>query len=243
MCGHRAAFIVGRMKKKIAGLLVLSAVPMLAGMSRMLSLSTGAFELDGNERFAADPWIACLHIIGATAFATLGAFQFVPSLRRGAWHRSAGRVLGVLGIGAALAGTLMALRWAPKAFDSAALNAVRTVVAIAMVTFIVLGFFAARRRQFEAHGAWMLRAYALFLGAGTQFFTAGFTALPFMTPYLSEGLVVASMAAGWIINALVAEWILAGSGQGPFAWRSRGEQRRHSSDPSLRTSRRAERGA
>jgi hypothetical protein len=196
------------MKRKIAGLLLLSAVPMLAGLSRLFSLSTGAFTLDGHERFAADPWMASLHIIGATAFATLGAFQFVPSLRRGAWHRIVGRVLSALGIGAALAGTAMALRWIPKEFDSAALNAIRTVVALAMVTFVVLGFIAARRRHFEAHGAWMLRAYALFLGAGTQVFTAGFTALPFMRPYLSEALSTASMAAGWIINALLAEWIL-----------------------------------
>lgn len=181
---------------------------MIAGVSRLLSLSTGAFTLDGHSRFAADPWTAALHIVGATAFATLGAFQFVPSLRRGAWHRTAGRVLGVLGLGAALAGTSMALRWPPKDFDSAALNSIRLVVALAMVTFIVLGVMAARRRQFEAHGAWMLRAYALFLGAGTQVFTAGFTALPFMTPYMSESLAAATMAAGWLINAAVAEWIL-----------------------------------
>ncbi len=196
------------MNKKIAGLLVLSAVPMLAGLSRLMSLSTGAFTLDGHQRFAADPWMAALHIIGATAFATLGAFQFVPSLRRGAWHRVVGRVLSVLGISAALAGTLMALRWAPKDFDSAALNAVRTVVAVAMVTFVVLGVITARRRQFEAHAGWMLRAYALFLGAGTQVFTAGFTALPFMQPYMSEGLAATSMAARRLINALVAEWML-----------------------------------
>lgn len=181
---------------------------MLAGLSRLLSLSTGAITLDGHERFAADPWMASLHIIGATAFATLGAFQLVPSLRRGAWHRLVGRVLSVLGICAALAGTWMALRWVPKEFDSAALNTIRTVVAFAMVTFIALGFIAARRRRFEAHGAWMLRAYALFLGAGTQVFTAGFTALPFMRPYLSETLNATTMAAGWLINALVAEWIL-----------------------------------
>lgn len=190
---------------------------MLAGLSRLFSLSTGAFTLDGNERFAVDPWTAALHMIGATAFATLGAFQLVPSLRRGAWHRVAGRVLSVLGIVAALAGTWMALRWVPKAFDSAALNAIRTVVAAAMVAFIVLGFIAARRRDFEAHGAWMLRAYALFLGAGTQVFTAGFTALPFMEPYMSEALAATSMAAGWIINALVVEWILWKGRHGPTA--------------------------
>ncbi len=181
---------------------------MLAGLSRVISLSTGAFTLDGHERFAADPWVAALHIIGATSFATLGAFQFVPALRRGAWHRRAGRVLSLLGIGGALAGTVMALRWEPKAFDSASLNAVRFVVAGAMITFIVLGVLAARRRQFEAHEAWMVRACALFLGSGTQFFTAGFTALPFMQPYMSETLTTVTMTAGWVINALVAEWLL-----------------------------------
>lgn len=196
------------MKKRIAGLLVLSAVPMLAGLTRLFSLSTGAPTLDGHDRFAADPWVAALHIVGATAFATVGAFQFVPSLRRGAWHRLAGRVLSVLGIAAAFAGTAMALRWAPKEFDSAALNAIRTVVACAMVAFVVLGVVAARRKRFDEHGAWMLRAYALFLGAGTQVFTAGFTALPFMQPHMNEGLAAASMAAGWLINALVAEWML-----------------------------------
>lgn len=196
------------MKKTIAGLLLLSAVPMLAGVSRLLSLSTGAFALDGNARFAADPWTAALHIIGATAFATVGAFQFVPSLRRGAWHRYAGRALSVLGVCAAIAGTVMAWRWVPKEFDSTALNVIRTVVAVAMVTFVALGVAAARQRRFDAHGAWMLRAYALFLGAGTQFFTAGFTALPFMRPYLSEALMAVTMAAGWAINAVVAEWII-----------------------------------
>lgn len=196
------------MKKKIAGLLLLSAVPMLAGLTRLVALSTGAFTPDGHARFAREPWLAALHIVGATAFATFGAFQFVPSLRRGAWHRIVGRVLSVLGIGAAVAGTLMALRWEPKEFDSAALNSVRVVVAFAMIAFITLGVITARRRDYEAHGAWMLRAYALFLGAGTQVFTAGFTALPFMRPHMSEGLAAASMAAGWIINALVAEWML-----------------------------------
>jgi Predicted membrane protein (DUF2306) len=194
--------------KKIAGLLLLSAVPMLAGLSRLLSLSTGAFTLDDHQRFESDRWTASMHIIGATAFATVGAFQFVPGLRAKAWHKVAGRVLSALGIGAALAGTVMALRWAPKEFDSAALNAIRTGVAFSMVTFIALGCVAARRRQFEIHGAWMVRAYALFLGGGTQFFTAGFTALPFMHAYLNQTIYAAAMAAGWLINALVAEWIL-----------------------------------
>ncbi len=196
------------MKKKVAGLLMLSAVPMLAGLARLFSLSNGAIRLEGHERFAADPFTAALHIIGVTSFATLGAFQFVPVLRRGAWHRCVGRVLSVLGISAVLAGVFMALRWAPKEFDSAAFNAIRVLVSLAMVTFIALGVMAARRRNIEAHERWMLRAYALFLGNGTQVITAGFTSLPFIQPHLNKTLYAAAMTAGWLINALVAEWLL-----------------------------------
>lgn len=202
------ARIVARMKKKIAGLVLLSAVPMLAGLSRLFSLSLGAPTLDDHARFSADPITGALHIIGATAFATVGAFQFVPSLRRSAWHRVAGRVLSVLGLVGAAAGAVMTLAWQPKPFDSAWLTAVRMVVTAAMVAFIVAGFVTARRRDYEAHGAWMTRATALFLGAGTQVFTAGFTALPFMAPHLSQGLYAVAMGSGWLINAVVAEWLL-----------------------------------
>ena len=42
-----------------------------------------------------------------------------------------------------------------------------------MAAAIVLGFTAIRRRDIAAHRAWMIRAYALGLGAGTQAFTEG----------------------------------------------------------------------
>ena len=39
---------------------------------------------------------------------------------------------------------------------------------------IILGLAAIRRRDIVTHRAWMTRAYALALGAGTQAFTVGF---------------------------------------------------------------------
>lgn len=194
------------MKRKIAGLVVLSAVPMLAGLTRLFDMPTGRLALDGHERFAADPLTGVLHIVGATGFATIGAFQFMPSRS----HRLVGRVLSALGLIAAFAGAVMAMTWAPKQFDTAWFNAMRTTVAIAMVVFIVAGVVTARRGDFTAHAAWMTRAYALFLSAGTQVFTAGFTALPFMQPHMNERLYAASMAAGWVINLVAAEWVIRG---------------------------------
>jgi hypothetical protein len=41
-----------------------------------------------------------MHIVGAGTYAVVGAFQFVPRLRRRhpSWHRRAGRVLTVAGL-------------------------------------------------------------------------------------------------------------------------------------------------
>ena len=54
------------------------------------------------------------------------------------------------------------------------LCAFRLLVGSAMAASIVLGLAAIRRRDIAAHRAWMTRAYALALGAGTQAFTVGF---------------------------------------------------------------------
>ena len=49
----------------------------------------------------------------------------------------------------------------------------RLVFGTAMAASIVDGFLAVRRRDIRAHRAWMIRAYAIGLGAGTQAFTIG----------------------------------------------------------------------
>jgi hypothetical protein len=69
----------------------------------------------------------------------------------------------------------------------------------------VLGFTAIRRRDITAHRAWMVRAYALGLGAGTQVLTQGLT-----EAVLGNDVVVGDLAkgAGWLINLAVAEWLL-----------------------------------
>ena len=59
-----------------------------------------------------------------------------------------------------------------------------------MAASIVLGFTAIRRRDIAAHRAWMIRAYALGLGAGTQVFTQGIGEALFGTSDLSTALSV-----------------------------------------------------
>jgi hypothetical protein len=85
------------------------------------------------------------------------------------------------------------------------LRAVRILVAVTMGAAIVLGVTAARRRNLPAHRAWMIRAYALALGAGTQTVTQGVGQAFFGHGDLSTAL---SLTAGWLINAAVAEWVI-----------------------------------
>jgi hypothetical protein len=83
--------------------------------------------------------------------------------------------------------------------------AVRLLVGTAMAASIVLGFTAIRRRDIAAHRAWMVRAYALAVAAGTQVFTQGVGERLVGTSQLSTAV---SVSSGWVINAAVAEWVI-----------------------------------
>jgi len=71
-----------------------------------------------------------------------------------------------------------------------------------MAACLVLGFAAARRRDIAAHRAWMIRAYAIGLAAGTQVFTEGIGGTIFGTGVLAADL---AKGAGWAFNLAIAE--------------------------------------
>lgn len=83
--------------------------------------------------------------------------------------------------------------------------AVRVMVSTAMAASTLAGFAAIRRRNLPAHRAWMIRAFALALGAGTQMLTQGIGEAVFGVSDLSTAL---SVSSGWILNAAVAEWVI-----------------------------------
>ena len=191
-----------------AGLILLSAIPVLAGAARVGQLAGGAEVTADNARFFASPVPVVVHIVGVTVYSVLGAFQFSAGLRR-RWpgrHRLAGRIVVPCGLAAALSGLWMTLFYPRPADTGAAVTGTRIVVGSAMVAFIVLGVAAIRRRDVARHRAWMTRAYALGLGAGTQ----AFTQLPWMlfVGPLGKPSKALLMAAGWAINIAVAEWAL-----------------------------------
>ncbi|MEU4330280.1 DUF2306 domain-containing protein [Nonomuraea dietziae] len=188
-------------------LVVLSVVPLIAGGVRLTELAGGDVT-PGNARFFAAPLPVVVHIFCAAVYSVLGAFQFAPRFRRRrpGWHRVAGRILVPCGLVAALSGLWMTLFYARPVGDGDLLAAFRLLFGTAMVVAISLGLAAIRRRDFARHRAWMIRGYAIGLGAGTQVLVH----LPWLVFFgmpdeLGRALL---MGAGWAINLVVVEWVI-----------------------------------
>ena len=96
--------------------------------------------------------------------------------------------------------------WTRPALDGPLLYGFRLLFGSLMAISMVLGFVAIRRREVARHRAWMMRGYALGLGAGTQVLTLGLGEIVLGPPgQVSRALL---MGAAWAINLAFAEWII-----------------------------------
>jgi uncharacterized membrane protein len=190
----------------LAALLVMSVIPLVSGALRLVEIAGGPALMPANPRIAASPMPLVLHVVSAAVYVLLGVLQFSVGLRRRrpTWHRRSGRVAAAAGLVVAGSGLWMTLFYV-DAPGGSLLWAVRLVVSTLTALFIVLGFTAIRQRRISAHRAWMIRAYALAVGAGTQAFTEGIGEALLGVNDLSKAL---SMSAAWAINAVVAEWAI-----------------------------------
>ena len=188
-------------------LIALVLIPVIAGTSRLVELSGGPQILPENPRALDSPLPIVAHIISAILYAVLGAFQFSSALRRRrpGWHRAAGRILVVLGLVVAFSALWMTQFYARPEHTGELLYLFRLAFGSAMATCIILGFAAIRRRDIIRHRAWMTRAYALALGAGTQVFTQGFGEAILGT---HEGTRDLLLGVAWVINLAVAEYVI-----------------------------------
>jgi uncharacterized membrane protein SirB2 len=186
-----------------AALIALSLVPILSGSARLLELSGGPALLPARFDPSSVPLV--VHIVSVIVYAVLGAFQFSARLRRrNGWHRRAGRLLVVVGLIVALSAIWMTLFY-PRSEGGDLLYVFRLLAASGMIASIVLGFLAIRRRDIVQHRAWMTRAYAIALGAGTQVFTLGIGEAVVGTSDLSIALL---QGLAWVINLAVAERVI-----------------------------------
>jgi uncharacterized membrane protein len=190
-------------------LLLLSAVPMLAGAVRLSGLASGDGVTPANARFMANPVPVVLHVLCASLFCLLGAFQFDTAFRQGfpRLHRMAGRVAAPCGLVAALTGVWMTAAYTlPAALQGPLLYGVRLAVGLAMSLALIVAVRAVLQGRITAHRAWMLRAYALGQGAGTQVLILLPVSLLAGAPtFIVRDLL---MTLAWGLNVVFAEWVI-----------------------------------
>jgi len=187
-------------------LIALIVVPAIAGSLRLVELAGGPHMLPANPRITASPIPVIVHIVCAVLYAVLGAFQFSNGLRRRRpnWHRVTGRLVVGLGLAVAFSALWMTAFY-PRIPGGALATVFRLGFGTGMAASIILGFIAIRRRDMARHRAWMARAYALALGAGTQVLTLGIGKAIFGDSELTTALM---LGAGWGINVAVVEYII-----------------------------------
>jgi uncharacterized membrane protein len=188
-------------------LVALVAIPAVAGSLRLVELAGGPLLLPTNPRMTASPWPVVVHVACAVPYAVLGAFQFSSGFRRRhpRWHRTTGRLVIVMGMAVALSGLWMTLFYAAQPGTGELAFLARLAFGSALAACLVLGLSAIRRGEVTTHQAWMTRAYAIALAAGTQTFTLAVGPAVFGPGVLTKDL---SLTAAWVVNLAVAEVVI-----------------------------------
>jgi uncharacterized membrane protein len=190
-------------------LLCISAIPIAAGMVRLIGLCGNPEISTENARFVAAPFPVIVHIFSVSLFSLLGALQFSSGLRQRSprWHKVLGRITVASGIVAALSGLWMTVMYPiPAELQGGLLYAVRLLVSVAMLLSILLAVAAVTGGDIVTHRVWMIRAVALGHGAGMQVVVF----LPWMlfmgAPSILQRDVLMSLA--WLINLLIAQVVI-----------------------------------
>lgn len=190
----------------LSGLLLLSLVPCVGGIFRLVELGTGTRVIPENPRVLAAPLPVIIHLLGSIPYCVLGILQFLPSVRNAfpRWHRRSGRLLLVAGLLAAFSGLWMTHFYdLPAELQGPLLYWVRVFVSFGMIVSLGLGISSILKKRIATHLAWMTRAYALGQGAGTQVFTGISWMLMFGGSVgLTRDIL---MTLSWVINLCVAE--------------------------------------
>ena len=192
-------------------LFLLALVPVLIGSLILASMSFGwanEFNTPADmQRRGSSPVAMVGHILGGSAMLLLGFAQFSAPLRRRfpGLHRWVGRSLVLAGAYFALSGLVMNASANAQA-DSVLYNTAQNVMAVVFLAVLALGIRAIRNGREADHRAWMMRSYAITLGAATQTILI----LPvFLIVGEAKGLLIDLVfIAAWGVNLTVAEWVI-----------------------------------
>jgi hypothetical protein len=187
-------------------LFVATFIPIASAPIRMFQVITASLPQD-SLRFYAVPWGLFSHAFGGLLFALIGPLQFTGALKNrfGKLHRISGRIFVVTGFMLALSALRLLIEF-PNS-STWVLIAARGLAAFGLMGCLTISMFAILKRNFNNHRNWMIRAYAIGMGAAT----ISFIQLPIfiirgraMEGYFGDSLFVLS----WVINLTLAEWVI-----------------------------------
>lgn len=194
----------------LAIILVYSFVPTFGGLLRVIELGGGPAIVPENPRALAAPLPIVLHILSSFLFCTVGALQFLPSVRRHypTIHRAAGRIVAAAGCVSALTGLWMTHFFAfPDGLQGLLLYWARIALSLSMVILLARAVIAIKSQNVLGHSAAMLRAYAIGQGASTQTVLGIGWMVAFATEPLGP-LRDVMMVLAWGLNLLLAELLI-----------------------------------
>lgn len=200
----------GRDHAVLAAIVVCSLVPVLGGALRVIELLGGPSVAPASPRASEMPLPVVLHILSSGVFCLLGGIQIVPGWRRSAprWHRRAGAVVACSGVISAATGLWMTLVFQfPPDLQGALLMRVRVVLSLGMLGLIGYAIHRIRHGDVRAHGAAMLRAYAIGQGASTQ----AVLGIAFLLTTGAEATGIARetlMLSAWVLNLGLAHAVI-----------------------------------
>jgi uncharacterized membrane protein len=120
---------------------------------------------EDSRHLRATPVWHFVHVLGGVAFGILGPIQFSRVLmhKYGLLHRIIGRVF--VAAGAMISLSSLGLLWHFPDRDSAAISSGRLLFGVALGVALAVAMQAILKRDFTLHRNWMIRAYAIGMGA------------------------------------------------------------------------------
>lgn len=136
----------------------------ILALVQVVQIPLGALPED-SMRLSAVPVRHFMHVVGGATFGILGPIQFSRVLMRryGLLHRVMGRVF--VAAGAMISLSSLSLLWHFPVTSSVAISSGRLLFGIALGLALAIAMQAIHKRDFIRHRNWMIRAYAIGMGA------------------------------------------------------------------------------
>jgi uncharacterized membrane protein len=147
-----------------AALFFATLLTIALALVQAVQIPLGALPEDSQRLSAAPVW-HFMHVLGGATFGILGPIQFGRVLLRryGLLHRVLGRVF--VAAGAMISLSSLSLLWHFPDTYSVAVNSARLLFGIALGAALAMAMRAIYQRDFTRHRNWMIRAYAIGMGA------------------------------------------------------------------------------